>query len=225
MIVGLLTGVSLVILLHYVPVAETDLPHFFRPAVRAWLQGESAYGVTWFVNPPWTLFLLLSFAQGPLQLGYGLLFIFSFAAVVATVRSFGGRKPSVLFVLTAPPVISLLALGRIDAWVLIGLLVGRWAASREAWIALGLAHKGCTVDFLLDRHPWAGALPLYVGDDDKGEEAFDVIHAHEGIAIKVCEQACGTKADGRLESPQEVRRWLATLGASLSLEAPQRRTG
>jgi trehalose 6-phosphate phosphatase len=99
-------------------------------------------------------------------------------------------------------------------------------ASRDLFRVLGghkflevgpaLAHKGCTVDFLLDRHPWAGALLLYVGDDDKDEEAFDVIHAHEGIAIKVCEQPCDTKADGRLETPQEVRRWLATLGASLS---------
>jgi hypothetical protein len=134
------------------PVAETNLHHFFRPAVRAWLQGESPYGVTWFVNPPWTLFLLLPFAQGPLQLGYGLLFIFSFAAVVATVRSFGGRKPSVLSVLTAPPVTNLLALGQIDAWVLIGLLVGRWAASRGTWIALGLAVA------LVTTKPQAGGL-------------------------------------------------------------------
>lgn len=74
-----------------------------------------------------------------------------------------------------------------------------------------LAHKGRTVDYLLEQHSWAKALPVYVGDDDKDEEAFSVIHAHGGLAIKVCEDPCETQADGRLTSPEEVRRWLATL--------------
>jgi len=38
-----------------------------------------------------------------------------------------------------------------------------------------LAHKGRTVDYLLDRYPWPGALPIYLGDDDKDEKAFGVI--------------------------------------------------
>ena len=74
-----------------------------------------------------------------------------------------------------------------------------------------LAHKGKTVNYLLDRHRWPGALLLYVGDDDKDEEAFGVIHAHGGLAIKVCEQPCDTEADGRLASPEKVRQWLVDL--------------
>jgi len=74
-----------------------------------------------------------------------------------------------------------------------------------------LAHKGKTVDYLLDRFPWPGALAIYVGDDDKDEEAFSVIHARGGLAIRVCEAPCDTVADGRMESPQEVRRWLRSL--------------
>jgi trehalose 6-phosphate phosphatase len=78
-------------------------------------------------------------------------------------------------------------------------------------IGPALAHKGKTVDYLLEWYPWPGALLLYVGDDDKDEEGFGVIHAHDGLAIKVCEPSCDTKADGRLASPEEVRTWLATL--------------
>jgi trehalose 6-phosphate phosphatase len=83
-------------------------------------------------------------------------------------------------------------------------------------IAPLLAHKGRTVDYLLDRYPWPGALPLCVGDDDKDEEAFGVIQARGGVAIKVCESPCETRADGRLESPRAVRRWLRSLLASRS---------
>jgi trehalose 6-phosphate phosphatase len=77
-----------------------------------------------------------------------------------------------------------------------------------------LAHKGRTVAYLLNRYPWSGALPLYIGDDDKDEEAFGIIQARDGIAIRVCEEHCATRADGRLTSPQHVRRWLRDLSAS-----------
>jgi trehalose 6-phosphate phosphatase len=71
-----------------------------------------------------------------------------------------------------------------------------------------LANKGTTVAYLLQQDPWADALPLYLGDDDKDEEAFGVIQAHGGIAILVCPEPRQTEADCRLESPQAARRWL-----------------
>jgi trehalose 6-phosphate phosphatase len=74
-----------------------------------------------------------------------------------------------------------------------------------------LAHKGRTVEYLLERYPWPGALPVYLGDDDKDEEAFGVIQAGGGIAILVAGEPRGTQADCRLESPQAVRQWLDTL--------------
>ena len=74
-----------------------------------------------------------------------------------------------------------------------------------------LAHKGRTVDDLLDRFPWPGALPLYVGDDDKDEKAFHVIKARGGIAVLVAAEPRGTAAHCRLDSPQAARRWLETL--------------
>ena len=83
-----------------------------------------------------------------------------------------------------------------------------------------LAHKGQTVGYLLDRYAWPGALPLYLGDDDKDEEAFGVIKARGGIAILVAARRRKTDADWRLASPQAARHWLETLLARLGQQAP-----
>jgi trehalose-phosphatase len=74
-----------------------------------------------------------------------------------------------------------------------------------------LAHKGRTVDYLLQQYPWPGALPLYLGDDDKDEEAFGVIKARGGIAVVVASKPRETQADLRLPTPLAARRWLERL--------------
>lgn len=74
-----------------------------------------------------------------------------------------------------------------------------------------LAHKGRAVEYLLARWPWPGAQLLYLGDDDKDEEAFGVIQAHGGLAIVVTQASRETRADFRLESPADTRRWLGDL--------------
>ncbi|HLF28477.1 MAG TPA: trehalose-phosphatase [Anaerolineae bacterium] len=74
-----------------------------------------------------------------------------------------------------------------------------------------LAHKGETVRYIFERYPWPGALSVYVGDDDKDEEAFEVIKAHGGIPILAASEPRATHADCRLESPQRVREWLSVL--------------
>jgi trehalose 6-phosphate phosphatase len=83
-----------------------------------------------------------------------------------------------------------------------------------------LAHKGETVEHLLQKYPWPGALPVYLGDDDKDEEAFGVIKAHGGVAILVARKPRPTLADCRLQSPQDVRRWLERLPAYLEQSEP-----
>jgi len=74
-----------------------------------------------------------------------------------------------------------------------------------------LAHKGLAVAYLLDQYPWHGAVPLYLGDDDKDEEAFGVIKARGGIAVVVAAEPRETEADLRLESPRAARAWLEGL--------------
>ncbi len=81
-------------------------------------------------------------------------------------------------------------------------------------IAPLLAHKGKTVSYLLEHYPLPNAQLVYIGDDDKDEEAFEVIHAHQGLAIKVVNETQPTqptRANYTLSSPAEVNTWLETL--------------
>jgi trehalose-phosphatase len=78
-------------------------------------------------------------------------------------------------------------------------------------IAPRLASKGSTLNYILHRDPLDGALPIFIGDDDKDEEAFEVIINNHGLAIKVCAQPCPTKAQLRIENPNAVRNFLASL--------------
>lgn len=83
-------------------------------------------------------------------------------------------------------------------------------------IAPALAHKGRTVSYLLDRFARPDVLPLYLGDDAKDEEAFEVIKARHGLAILVAHEPHPTCADARLHAPQAARRWLAALADQVS---------
>ncbi len=83
-------------------------------------------------------------------------------------------------------------------------------------ICLEVADKGQAVDYLFDHLLPAGSLPLYLGDDDKDESAFGVVHQRGGLAILVGNRLPETQADWRLGSPQEARLWLANLPLWLS---------
>ena len=63
----------------------------------------------------------------------------------------------------------------------------------------------------VERYPWPGALPLYVGDDDKDEEAFGVVQAQGGVAVLVAALPRATAAQLRLDTPRAARRWLEGL--------------
>ncbi|HUE99358.1 MAG TPA: trehalose-phosphatase, partial [Anaerolineales bacterium] len=81
-------------------------------------------------------------------------------------------------------------------------------------IAPLLASKGGTVSFLLSEYPLADARLLCIGDDDKDEEAFSVIHARGGTAVKVIQPSQAlrpTQADFFFESPLETLQWLEEL--------------
>lgn len=80
-----------------------------------------------------------------------------------------------------------------------------------------LASKRQAVAYLLGRLPLPGARCLYVGDDDKDEEAFPLIHAQGGAAVKVAQPSQAgqpTEADFIFESPGETVRWLEGLERS-----------
>jgi trehalose-phosphatase len=74
-----------------------------------------------------------------------------------------------------------------------------------------IADKGQTVEYILDHYAWQRAFPIYIGDDDKDERAFGVIHRHGGIALLVAAQPRESQADCRLESTHDARAWLEKL--------------
>lgn len=74
-----------------------------------------------------------------------------------------------------------------------------------------LANKGTTIRYLLTAYPLEGDLPVYIGDDDKDEEAYDVIVENSGVAIKVGSTHSDTLAQVCLESPRAVREFLQAL--------------
>ena len=78
-------------------------------------------------------------------------------------------------------------------------------------VAPTLANKGLTVRYLIANYPLEGELAVYIGDDDKDEEAFEVIIQNSGIAIKVNPEPGNTFAQLRLDSPEEVRQFLKEL--------------
>lgn len=78
-------------------------------------------------------------------------------------------------------------------------------------IAPNLANKGLTIDYIISNYPLEGSLPVYIGDDDKDEEAIENILRYDGVAIKVCQQPCNTKAQLRLSTPSYVRQFLTSL--------------
>jgi trehalose-phosphatase len=73
------------------------------------------------------------------------------------------------------------------------------------------ADKGVTLEHILSIDALPGALPIYIGDDDKDERAFSVVKARQGLAIVVMAEARPTQAGYTLATPAAVRTWLACL--------------
>jgi len=70
------------------------------------------------------------------------------------------------------------------------------------------ADKGHALRYLFDNFHWEGAVPIYIGDDDKDEEAFQTINEHDGYSILVAKEQRETVANYILASPSEVHQWL-----------------
>lgn len=77
--------------------------------------------------------------------------------------------------------------------------------------------KGRTIEWFMGNAPFAGRLPVFVGDDDADEDGFAVVQAAGGWGVKVGPGA--TTARLRLDAPGEVLRWLERLAGRLELEA------
>lgn len=72
------------------------------------------------------------------------------------------------------------------------------------------ATKAQAVAALLAEAPFAGRLPVFIGDDLTDEPAFDLVNRREGLSVLVGAPR-ETAARARLEDVSAVRDWLAQL--------------
>jgi trehalose 6-phosphate phosphatase len=71
------------------------------------------------------------------------------------------------------------------------------------------ANKGNCAKYLISMIPIEGKTMIYMGDDDKDEEAFAVVQSQGGFAIRVCSNVINNPIeDWRLEDPKAARRLL-----------------
>lgn len=67
--------------------------------------------------------------------------------------------------------------------------------------------KGRAIDEFMREAPFAGRVPVFIGDDLTDEHGFEVVNRLGGHSVKVGEGA--SSARWRLEAPASVRAWLA----------------
>jgi trehalose 6-phosphate phosphatase len=70
-------------------------------------------------------------------------------------------------------------------------------------------NKGEAVSEMMKHPPFAHRKPVFVGDDTTDESVFRVLPAFGGLGYSV--ERCIPGADGKFDSPGDVRRWLAHL--------------
>jgi trehalose 6-phosphate phosphatase len=81
-------------------------------------------------------------------------------------------------------------------------------------VAPKLANKKAAVTYLLEQYALPDARLLYIGDDDKDEEAFSVVQAHGGAGVRVLansERGRTAAADFVLDSPSATLQLLRQL--------------
>ena len=69
--------------------------------------------------------------------------------------------------------------------------------------------KATGVRELMKHAPFAGRLPLFIGDDVTDESVFEIMPSYKGVSFSVGRQAHGV--NGHFGAPKDVRAWLARL--------------
>ncbi|MFC5067849.1 trehalose-phosphatase [Flaviflagellibacter deserti] len=77
--------------------------------------------------------------------------------------------------------------------------------------------KGRAIELFMEDAPYAGRLPLVIGDDWTDEAAFRTANARGGVSIRVGRDTRPTEASARLLDPTAVRAWLASVLESVTV--------
>lgn len=78
-------------------------------------------------------------------------------------------------------------------------------------------NKGTGVRELMMHPPFAGRLPLFIGDDTTDEDAFVVLPEFGGMGISVGRVVAGTA--GKFQAPHDVRQWLEHISQNEAIVA------
>lgn len=73
------------------------------------------------------------------------------------------------------------------------------------------ASKRLAIERIMTRYTPAGALPVFAGDDTHDENAFSAVQEAGGYCIRVASDSVPTRAQFRIETPAQMRLWLAHL--------------
>jgi trehalose 6-phosphate phosphatase len=79
-------------------------------------------------------------------------------------------------------------------------------------------NKGTGVRELMTHMPFAGRLPLFIGDDTTDEDAFVVLPEFGGMGMSVGRVIPG--AVGKFQAPNDVRQWLEQISQHETILAP-----
>lgn len=71
-------------------------------------------------------------------------------------------------------------------------------------------NKGNAITAMMDREPFAGRRPVFVGDDVTDEDGFEAVNALHGISVRVGEDRDSAAACS-LASVAAVRQWLTSM--------------
>jgi hypothetical protein len=131
------------VLEHFGP--AVDYRYFFYPETRAWLEGHNQLyvpGSSAFYEPPWALWLIVPFAVVPYPLGLALLRAASMLILGASVVVFSpavrGRPWILATALFNLHTFDLLWRGQIDAFLVLGIVLGWLSVKRENFWVMGL---------------------------------------------------------------------------------------
>ncbi len=80
-----------------------------------------------------------------------------------------------------------------------------------AEVKSGRSSKGMAIETFMDAAPFAGRVPLFIGDDLTDEHGFTSVNALEGVSIKVGDEHERTVAHHRLAGVRDVLAFLNTL--------------